>query len=74
MSVVVSEVAKFNICYFPELNKKFNYQELNERIIFDNRFGLIMPCFNEGVKETFYKKLLKHKTRVEEIGERIRIF
>ena len=74
MTIHKSKGLEFNICYFPELNKKFNYQELNERIIFDNRFGLIMPCFNEGVKETFYKKLLKHKTRVEEIGERIRIF
>ena len=74
MTIHGSKGLEFNICYFPELFKRFNYQELNERIIFDNRYGLIMPCFKEGIKNVFYKRLLKNKTQVEEIGERIRIF
>ena len=74
MTIHKSKGLEFNICYFPELFKRFNYQELNERIIFDNRYGLIMPCFKEGIKNVFYKRLLKNKTQVEEIGERIRIF
>ena len=40
-------------------------------IVFDPEFGFIFPRFQEGLADVFYKKLLKHKYRQEEISERL---
>lgn len=74
LTIHKSKGLEYNICYFPCLTTKFNLKELKERIIFDNHLGIIAPYFNEGIREPFYKEILKYNTRLEEISERIRLF
>lgn len=74
MTIHKSKGLEFPICYFPELTTKFNLQELNERFMFSPEYGFIVPLFHDGVKDTFYKSLLKNDYRIDEISERIRLF
>lgn len=74
MSIHKSKGLEYPICYFPELSTRFNLQELNDRFMFSADYGFIIPIFNEGVKDTFYKALIKSDYRLEEISERIRLF
>lgn len=73
MSIHMSKGLEFPICYYVDLSTKFVYKELNDRILFDKEYGIIIPIFNDGIKETILKKLLKTKTHYEEISERLRI-
>ena len=74
MSIHKSKGLEFPICYFAELSSRFRLVELNDRILFDKGYGLIIPVFKEGLKDTIYKELLRQKYLVEEISERLRVF
>lgn len=73
MSIHKSKGLEFPVCYFPDLEAKFKFTELNDRIVFDQEYGFIIPYFKEGLTDLFYKKLLKQKYQIEEISERIRV-
>lgn len=73
MSIHMSKGLEFPICYYVDLSTRFVYKELNDRILFDKEYGIIIPIFKEGIKETILKKLLKTKAHYEEISERLRI-
>lgn len=73
MSIHKSKGLEFPVCYYADLDTKFKFSELNDRIVFDPEFGFILPYFKEGLADIFYKKLLKHKYMCEEISERIRV-
>lgn len=73
MSIHKSKGLEFSICFYLGLFSKFNLSELNDRILFDQEYGLILPVFDEGLKDTFYKTLLKLKVKKEEISERLRV-
>ncbi len=74
MTIHKSKGLEFPICYFSSLSSRFNLNELKEKIVFDSHYGIIMPKVEESYKDTFVKKLLKNRTRKEEISERIRLF
>ena len=74
LTIHKSKGLEFNICYFPQLTTAFNQKELKDRIIFDNRFGIIAPYFLEGLKEPFYKDVLVFESNIDEISEKIRLF
>lgn len=74
MTIHKSKGLEYPICYFAGLTNEFNMMELKERIIFDNEYGLILPYVNESYKETVLKTLLKRRTKLEEISEKIRLF
>lgn len=74
MSIHKSKGLEFPICYFPDLSTKFNFQDLNERFIFDANLGIVSSIFKEGITDTFYKEILKHRYLVDEISERLRLF
>ena len=48
--------------------------QLNDKFIFDNKYGIISPYFDEGISNTIYKYLLKEDYIKEEISEKIRLF
>mgnify|MGYP000936415708 CR=1 FL=1 len=73
MSVHKSKGLEFPICYYPELDCRFKFNEVYDRVVFDQKYGIIFPVFNEGLQDIFYKKLLKQKYQIEEISERIRV-
>jgi len=73
MTIHMSKGLEFPICYFVDFSNRFIYSELNDRILFDKEYGIILPVFKEGIKDTILKTLLKQKVRYEEISERLRV-
>lgn len=74
MTIHKSKGLEYPICYFAGLTSEFNMMELKEKIIFDNQYGLILPYVNSYYKDTILKTLLKRRTEIEEISEKIRLF
>ena len=73
MTIHKSKGLEFPICYFAGFSGKFNTQELKERIIYDNKYGLVVQKVDEYYKDTILKTLLKNSTKKEEISEKIRL-
>ena len=73
MTIHKSKGLEFPICYFAGFSKKFNFDELKSRILFDNKYGIILPKVDNYYKDTILKTLLKIDTRREEVSERIRL-
>ncbi len=73
MTIHKSKGLEFPICYFAGFQDKFNTNELKEKIIYDNKYGLILPKVDRFYKDTILKALLKVNTKKEEISERIRL-
>ena len=73
MSIHKSKGLDFKICYFADLNKKFQISEVKGRFLFSPKYGFIFPVINEGIKSTILKELLKCDYMKEEISERIRL-
>lgn len=73
MTIHKSKGLEFPICYFASFTSKFNLRDLNERILYDNTYQIVLPSMVEGVKPTIYKHLLRSKNLKEEIGEKIRL-
>lgn len=73
MTIHKSKGLEFPICYFAGFSSRFNMSELKEKILYDNRYGIILPKVDQYYKDTFVKTILKVKTRREEISEKIRL-
>lgn len=73
MTIHKSKGLEFPICYFASFANRFNLSELKEKILFDNKYGLILPKVEDYYKDTILKTLTKRLTREEEISERIRL-
>lgn len=78
-SVTITNIHKskgleYKICYYSGLHKEFNIMELKSKIIYNNKYGLILPTYDEGFKNTFINFLNKEKYIKEEISEKIRLF
>ncbi|MBP3766161.1 MAG: hypothetical protein J6G98_03170, partial [Bacilli bacterium] len=53
---------------------KFNMQDVNNRFLYDNKYGIVTPYFDNGIRTTIYKDLVKEEYIKENISERIRLF
>ena len=73
MTIHKSKGLEFPICYFGGFYNRFNLSELREKIIYDNKYGIVLPKVDEYYKDTILKTLIKKNTRLEEISERIRL-
>lgn len=73
MTIHRSKGLEFNVCFFLGFSTRFNLSELKDKIIFDKDKGFIFPYFNEGMKDSFYKKLLKTDYKQAEISEKLRL-
>lgn len=73
MTIHKSKGLEYPICYFAGFSKEFSFKELNDPILYSNRFGMITPYFNDYQKDTIYKTLLKLDVKKEELSERIRL-
>lgn len=74
MTIHKSKGLEFPVCYFAGFASHFNLLELKEKIIFDNEYGIILPVVDGYYKDTILKTLVKERSKIEEIGERIRLF
>lgn len=73
MTIHKSKGLEFPICYFAGFSGKFNTMELKEKIIYDNKYGLVVQKVDGYYKDTILKTLLKNNTKKEEISEKIRL-
>lgn len=73
MTIHKSKGLEFPICYFAGFSNIFNISELKEKIVFDNKYGIVLPKVEEYYKDTIIKKLLKNTIKQEEISEKIRL-
>ena len=74
MTIHKSKGLEYHICYYAGLYNGFNISDMSDRFMFDNKYGIITPYFNEGIGETIYKTLIKNSYIKEEISEKIRLF
>lgn len=74
MNIHKSKGLEFSICYFSGFFKKFNTSDIKDNIIFDNKYGIITPFYNDGIGDTILKELFKNKYLEDDISERIRLF
>ena len=74
MTIHKSKGLEYPICYYPGLSNRFNVKDLNDRILYDNKYGIICPINKNGYQDTFVKDLVKDNYIFEEISERIRLF
>ena len=74
MTIHKSKGLEFPICYFPGLYYEFNIKDLNDKFIYNKKYGFITPIFDEGIDTTIYKYIYKDYYLREEISEEIRLF
>ena len=73
MTIHKSKGLEYSICYYAGLYKSFNIRDIKERFLYDKKYGIITPIFNEGIDETIYKFMVKDDFIKEEISEKIRL-
>ena len=74
MTIHASKGLEFPICYYSGLNKGFNRADIKERFLIDLNKTIIVPYFENGIKETVLKDIYKFEYDYEEISEKIRLF
>lgn len=74
MTIHASKGLEYPICYYSGLSKKFNIDDLKQKIYFDEKYGIITPYIENGPKTTILKHLLKNNYVKEEISEKLRLF
>lgn len=74
MTIHKSKGLEYPICYFSGLFKTFNISDMQERFLYDKKYGIITPIKEEGLSKCFIKELMKDNYIKEEISEKIRLF
>lgn len=74
MNIHKSKGLEYPICYFSGYHKEFNTQDIKEKFTYDNKYGIIIPYFKEGIGQSIMKDLLVNKYKEENISEQIRLF
>ncbi len=74
MNIHKSKGLEFPICYFSGFHKKFNFKDVQDRFLYDNTYGIIMPYYKNGLRKTVLHTLAQKKYYRDEISEKIRLF
>ncbi|MFI3252271.1 MAG: UvrD-helicase domain-containing protein [bacterium] len=74
MTIHKSKGLEFPFIFLPGLHKKFNTFELNDLISYNEKYGIVTPYFNDGMKTNFVKNLVIDNYKKEDISEKIRLF
>lgn len=73
MTIHKSKGLEYPVCYFADINHKFNISDLKDLVIADKKYGLILPSIVEE-NNSIIKELYKNSYLKEEISEKIRLF
>ncbi len=74
MTIHKSKGLEFPILYMTGLSNKFNIRDLNEKFLYDNKYGITIPFYKEQELTNIAKPLIKNTYIKEEISEKIRLF
>ena len=73
MTIHKSKGLEYPVCYFADINHKFNISDMKDLVIADKKYGLILPATVEE-NNSIIKELYKNSYLKEEISEKIRLF
>ncbi len=74
MTIHKSKGLEYPVCYFTGLYKTFNIMDIKDKFLYSEKYGFLLPYFDEGIAETFLKLLMKESYLEEEVSEKIRLF
>jgi len=74
MNIHKSKGLEFSLCYFTGMHNKFTIKEINDKILFSTKYGIILPYMQEELKDTIIKDLYVDNYFIEEVSEKIRLF
>ncbi|HOA78341.1 MAG TPA: UvrD-helicase domain-containing protein [Bacilli bacterium] len=74
MTIHKSKGLEFPVCYYADTETAFKQTDVKARALFSCDYGIVLPVFDEGVKDTFLRPLVRQKFIADDIGERIRLF
>lgn len=75
MNIHKSKGLEFSLCYFVGMHNQFAIKELNDKMLFNKEYGVILPSLrNNELDDTILKALYKRDFYLEEISEKIRLF
>lgn len=74
LTIHKSKGLEYPICYFADLDHKFNISDIKNKFICDQKYGIITPTSDEDNNESVIKTLYKSEYIKEEISEKIRLF
>lgn len=74
MTIHKSKGLEFPILYMTGLSNKFNIRDLNEKFLYDNTYGIVIPFYKDQGITNILKPLIKDNYIKEEISEKIRLF
>ena len=73
MTIHKSKGLEYPICYFADLDHKFNLKDSSEMIVASSKYGLLIPNTDDN-DNNILKLLYRYDYLKEEISERIRLF
>ena len=73
MTIHKSKGLEYHVCYYAGLFNTFNVKELKDKILFSNKYGIILPKYNNQFIDTIYKPLYTEEFYNDEISEKIRL-
>ena len=76
LTIHASKGLEYPVCYFADMNHKFNDIDTKSSFLISKNYGLIIPSMidAEDTKTTLLKELFKNNFYREEIAEKIRLF
>ena len=74
MNIHKSKGLEFSLCYFTGMHNKFTIKEINDKVLFSSKYGIIMPYMKDELKDTILKDLYVDNYFLEEVSEKIRLF
>ena len=74
MNIHKSKGLEFSLCYFTGMHNKFTIKEINDKILFSLKYGIILPYMQDELKDTIVKDLYVDNYFLEEVSEKIRLF
>ena len=73
MTIHKAKGLEFPVCYYASLFTRFNLDETKKRVLYDNKYGIVIPKVDDYYKDTIIKTLVKNNIKKEEISEEIRL-
>lgn len=69
-----SKGLEYKICYYSGLYKDFSNQDIKPKIRYDEKYGIIIPIYQNGYINTFTSILNQEQYKNNDISEKIRLF
>ena len=74
MTIHKSKGLEFPYLYVSGLYKNFSKEDIKSKYLYSNKYGIIVPDFDEGLCYPFTKDLFKEEHKLEDVSEKLRLF